>query len=344
MLDVITIGSATIDAFVKTQTARFVLSSPERKNENLIVYPSGAKIIIDHLEFQTGGGGTNTATSFARLGCKTGFMGVLGKDENAHRVLAELKKNNVRFLGQISKEEMTGYSVVLDSIAHDRTILAYKGANDSLAFTKQLAKKLQAKMLYCSSMLHESFVTMHKLMEVAKKKKMIVVFNPSSYQVRMGESTLRPLLKNTDYLIFNKEEACILLHKEIHHYRDNRPLLQDLQRLKIKNIVVTDGKHGVSASDGTHYYHIEPRPVRVVETTGAGDAFASAFSAGILWKKTFSEALCMGMHNAESTIQHYGAKNQLLTKQQLFHEIKKFRHTIVEKNLFEKSTNNKIKK
>jgi len=49
-----------------------------------------------------------------------------------------------------------------------------------------------------------------------------------------------------------------------------------------------------------------------VETTGAGDSFSSAFLAGIIIKKDIDFALSLGQANAESVIQHIGAKNRLL--------------------------------
>ncbi|HYD02757.1 MAG TPA: PfkB family carbohydrate kinase, partial [Alphaproteobacteria bacterium] len=57
---------------------------------------------------------------------------------------------------------------------------------------------------------------------------------------------------------------------------------------------------------------IKPRYVKVVETTGAGDAFACGFVAGTILEKSIETSLKMGMLNAESVIQHLGAKNVLL--------------------------------
>jgi ribokinase len=74
MYDVITVGSATVDVFVKTE-AELIEITKKGSEEELIAYPTGSKILIQQLDFKIGGGGTNTAVAFARLGLKTAYLG-----------------------------------------------------------------------------------------------------------------------------------------------------------------------------------------------------------------------------------------------------------------------------
>ena len=53
--------------------------------------------------------------------------------------------------------------------------------------------------------------------------------------------------------------------------------------------------------------------MKVIETTGAGDAFASSFLSGIIRKNDIVFAIKLGVTNAESVITHHGAKDKLLT-------------------------------
>ena len=78
-------------------------------------------------------------------------------------------------------------------------------------------------------------------------------------------------------------------------------------------VVITDGKNGAQAYDGNFIYSIKSNKVKVVETTGAGDAFASSFLSGMIKKNDIGFALLLARANAESVIQHHGAKNKLLT-------------------------------
>ena len=80
MYDVITIGSATVDAFIETDAANIVsVSSTDTKRE-FMAYPYGAKIEIDNFDFQTGGGAVNAATNFANLGLNASTIIKIGDE------------------------------------------------------------------------------------------------------------------------------------------------------------------------------------------------------------------------------------------------------------------------
>ena len=145
MYDIITVGSATMDAFAMTEMAETIHIKNPIEEEIFISYPAGSKIVINELNFFTGGGGTNTAVAYTRLGFKTAYLGNLGKDENGDLIKKILKKEKIAFIGTTTKEK-TGYSVVLDSKETDRTILVYKGSNDNLKFNNIKKNKLKTKL------------------------------------------------------------------------------------------------------------------------------------------------------------------------------------------------------
>jgi len=304
--DVVTMGSATQDVFAKTAADTIRIHHDKGGDETMLAYPLGAKILIEHLEFQTGGGGTNTATTFARQGLKTGFLGKIGDDDAGKSVLRFLKKEKIDFLGAVGGQ--TGYSVILDSKEDDRTILTFKGCNNELK-TKELAQ-FSTRFLYCSSMLGESYETMITVMKQVKKRGS-VAFNPSLYQAKLGLGTLQRVLDHVDILVLNKEEAEIL----VGHPASLRDLLRVLSAAGPHTVIITDGKNGAHLFDGTKFLSILPAAeLTVVETTGAGDAFASGYVAGIAQGFDEKKSLLLAMLNAESVIAHYGAKNIILTK------------------------------
>ena len=291
--DVVTFGSAVIDVFVYTDIS---------EKKGFMNYPIGEKILIKKLKFDVGGGGTNTAVAFSRLGFKTGCICELGDDENGRRALKLLKKEKVKFLGEKVKGELTGYSVVLDSKGGDRTILTYKGANDEVDL-KDIGK-FKTKWLYFSSLLGKSFETQKKLAEMLKKKGTKLAFNPSSYLIK--EKNLSFLLKLTDILILNKQEAEMLAENK------KKNLLEELHSLTRGIIVITDKNKLISCYDGNKKYFLKPHDIKVVERTGAGDAFASGFVAGQIAGLSISESLKLGLKESEAVIQHFGSKNNLI--------------------------------
>ncbi|HSU72997.1 MAG TPA: carbohydrate kinase family protein [Candidatus Binatia bacterium] len=318
MYDIVTIGSATVDVFVNvSQNGREFVNAHHHPD---VCLPLGAKVLIDDLVMDTGGGGTNTAVSFARLGFKTGYAGAVADDQNGKHILDILRKEKVTFLGK-SKKGKSGYSVILMHLKGDRTILAYKGVNDTLQ-TRDV-KPIAATWLYCSSMLGQSGETLVKLIEAAKKKGTRVAFNPSLYLAQLGLRKLTPILKHTDVLVLNKEEAEALLGM-------NAPIKTLLTKLSehIPVPVITDGPHGAYATDGGTLFAIHPHHVPVVETTGAGDAFASGFVAGQLLGKDLPTSLRMGQAQAEGVLSAVGAKNKLFTRPQLLAEMRKRPHEV----------------
>ncbi|MEK6949799.1 MAG: carbohydrate kinase family protein [Nanoarchaeota archaeon] len=306
MYDVITVGSATVDALVRTEFCEMI---HDKKQKECIAYPAGSKILMKELVLTTGGGGTNTAVALARLGHKVAFVGKVGSKYNSSRVIKELKREKVDTSLIIrSKTGRTGYSIVLDSKKHDRTILTFRGSNNDLRFNEIRLKKLKTRWFYFSSMMEESFKTLEKLADYAQKNNIKIAFNISSYLAKKGKKFLGRILKKTNILILNKEEAGLLVGRGT-----IEAMLKKLIKLGPQIVAITDGKNGVYVMHDNVIYYGKPHNVKVVETTGAGDAFASSFLSGIIRKNDIEFAIDLGMTNAESVIQHHGAKEILLS-------------------------------
>ncbi len=317
--DIITMGSATVDVFVQTDSSQSELLKIHGHKD--IAYPLGAKILIKHLDFFIGGGGTNTAVAFSRLGLKTAYLGKIGKDENGLKIFKCLQDEKIHFLGR-TLGKISGYSVILDSVKEDRTIFAYKGCNDELSFDEIHKNNINSKWLYFSTMMKESFKTQEKVTKYAVQKGIKIAFNPSSYQVKQGYRFIKNILSSAEVLIFNKEEAQTLLKT---NSVDMVLMMKKLHKLGPKIIIITDGKNGANcynSYDGFLYF-AKPGKVKIVETTGAGDAFASSFIAGMVYEKTIEFCMKLGMINAESVIKNRGAKNILLGKKEAFSKVKK---------------------
>ncbi len=326
MYDVITIGSATVDVFAKTHS-EMIKFSTENAEKEFIAFPLGDKLLINKLDFYIGGGGTNTATAFARLGLRTGYIGKIGKEENGERVLNHLHKENIDFLG--SREGTTGYSIILDSIEEDRTILTYKGSNNTLRINDINHEQFLAEWLYSSSMVGESFTTLLEVFKEAKQKGMKIAFNPSSYQTKKRLSVMESYLELIDVLILNHEEAEELLGRN----GCAEELSPQLQYNNKQIIIITEGAKGATALHEGTFYYITPSPhLKIEETTGAGDAFAAGFIAGLVRKYRIEDALKLGMVEAEACIEHTGAKNGLLTKEESFQRLGAFTGTISTRN------------
>ena len=283
--DVVSFGSAVVDAFVGT----------EQKGKNF-EYKVGSRILVKDLKFDVGGGATNTSVAFARLGLKAGCVCKVGDDNNGGIILDALKKEGVSFLGKRAKGE-TAYSVILDSKDKNRTILVYKGLGNKIKMAD--LKKFEAKWLFLGSVLGESFETGKRLAFKMKKKGTKIVFNPSEYLV--GAKNIKGLLALSDIVVLNREEFGLVRRKYGVDFCSGV-------------VVVTDKDKRIVCVSGGKVYYLKPHRVKVVERTGAGDAFASGFVAGMIVGWPIEKCLKLGLAESEAVIGHFGAKNNLIRR------------------------------
>ena len=160
MLDIITIGNATLDVFAHVHPRVF--------NGNICFLP-GSKVEVEDIDFFTGGGASNVAVGLSRLGLKTGIVAVLGNDTSKQAILDELKREKVSTsLLSFSKKNRTPYSVILTGFHRDRIVLTYPGAVKELASGKPINfNKINSKWIYVSSF-HSSPVVLKKIFAHAR--------------------------------------------------------------------------------------------------------------------------------------------------------------------------------
>lgn len=298
--DIVSFGSGILDIIIEDKIS---------EKDNCIFFHSGDKILLDKIRMDIGGGGTNTAVAFSRLGLKTGWIGKISDDFYGRKILSSVKEEKVKFLGKVEKRGISGFSFILDSNKNNRTILTYKGSNNDIDLKELNLRKIKTEWLYYSSLLGKSFETQKKLIKLKKMYGTKLAFNPSSYLIE--QKNILSLLKLSDILILNKEEAMIIAKK----YKSyNLDLLRSLSSLGPKIVVITDKDKLIKCYDklSNNEYSIMPHKIRVKERTGAGDAFASGFTAGIIKNKSIKECLKLGLKESESVIKYFGAKNKLL--------------------------------
>lgn len=298
--DVVTFGSGVVDVFAATDIT-------EKKGR--LDLEVGSKYLIKDLKSDVGGGGTNVAVAFSRFGFKTGCICGLGSDANGKEILDCLNRERVKFLGGIG-EGKSGYSMVVDSKKKNRTLLTFKGESNNVSIGD--VKKFKSRWLYYSSLLKKSFVTQKTLARKFVASGGKLVLNPSSYSIRSQD--LRGLLKLSYVLILNKEEGEMLCKK----YNKKGDLLNGLRSLGPRIVVVTNKNKKVLCHDGKKEYSIVPHAkVRVVERTGAGDAFAAGFVSGLIADYSIDECLKLAVEESEAVLGHFGAKNNLIRRKLL---------------------------
>src|SRR3989344_1572639 len=94
--DVITIGGITDDIMFYTDEMQVIKNRQRFGSQVLFAFESGGKIVSNReVIYTAGGGGANSAVSFARLGLRTGILAALGDDLVSNEIIAKLKKDKV---------------------------------------------------------------------------------------------------------------------------------------------------------------------------------------------------------------------------------------------------------
>ncbi|MFH1047990.1 MAG: carbohydrate kinase family protein [Patescibacteria group bacterium] len=310
--DVITIGAATRDVFIKSK----LLEIQESDSEPRVLeacFPMGAKIDIDELVFETGGGATNAAATFARLGFKTAAICAIGNDSNGKDVLRALKNDNIstRFVQQIKNAD-TAYSIVIVAGSGERTILVHRGAAQKISNELIPWQKIKAKWLYITS-LGGDLDLLRQSIEVAVRNGIKVAWNPGNAEIKHGLKALAPLISDVDVFNLNREEAATLINSPA---ADLHQIFSILRQLPKRLLVITDGQAGAYSTEHEGDILLTsamdfPRS----NTTGAGDAFGSGLIAGLMTRNyDIKYALAVAIWNATGCIRLMGAKRGLLEK------------------------------
>lgn len=306
---IICVGAAVQDVYLtgKALTAK----RDVRSKATVEQFPLGAKVDIDNVYHSTGGGATNAAVTFARQGFNTAFLGKIGNDAAGAEIIRALRREGVSVdLVMQDKKHGTSYSTILVAPNGERVVLNYRGASHELSSKEINWDGVKGGWLYITS-IAGNFDLLKQLIKQAKTRSMQIAFAPGELELAKPKK-LRQLLPQIDILLGNAEEMQRLFN------------IHDVKELMLNTIgechyvVVTDGPNGVYVSDSDKIYHTGIyKKVKVIDRTGAGDAFGSGFVATIAAGGSLTQALTFASANATSVVQYYGAKAGILKPQKL---------------------------
>jgi ribokinase len=308
------IGAAVQDVFL-SHSDEFKPVSDKTVHEQFMKLELGAKADVNNIDFTTGGGATNAAVTFARQGLHSEFMGTIGHDPAAQAVLDDLDREGVVTTRvSYSDKYNTGYSVLLLAPTGERTILTYRGASTHYDAKNFDLKDSDADWLYVSSMAG-SMDALNKIFTQAKKLGIKIMFNPGKGELKQG-AKLKSLLEDVDVLSVNKEEMRTIVEGDS---------LEELVRHAMHYVpvaIVSDGPNGVMATDGKTIVRAGMyEDVKVIDRTGAGDAFGSGFLSQWAKGKSLKESIILASANSTSVVTRIGAKKGILSGDVKLHEM-----------------------
>lgn len=321
--DVVTIGSATRDAFFKTDFK--IVDYPDTPLLKAYLVPLGEKVGVKDAYFTLGGNAANASVTFVREGYRTAVFTKIGSDMAGEEIKRKLKQEGVetKFMSSLSTLP-TAYSTLLLQNG-ERTILSYHGAIDEFSLGGADWERLKARWWYVS-LPGESYKLLGELLHAAKRLNVSVALNPSFKHLINGRKELTKHLKNISFLSMNEGEAAIFTGIP---FKNEAEVFQKLDALTPGIVAVTSGAKGATVSDGRFIYKAGAfNEKKLVDRTGAGDAYGSGFVAGLMRKNetckvkgvcdpfNIEYAIRLASANATSVVEHLGATEGALTRRE----------------------------
>lgn len=323
-LDVLAIGNAIMDVIADTDAAFLEREGLPAGSMRLI----DADRAVDLYEKMgpgreiSGGAAANTLAGLATLGARTAFVGQVADDQLGTIYRHDLRAAGVQFDTPEREGEPTGRCLILVSPDGQRTMNTLLGASHYLP-----AEAIDDDLVASASILllegylwdpPEPRAAMRRAIDIARKAgRKVALATCADFCVHMHRGDFRSLINDglIDMLFANEEEAAIL------EGTDAEAAIESLAR-DVPLVVVTRGERGAVAVQGGQRVEIQPEPIeRVVDTTGAGDLFASGFLYGHVQGRALEDCLRIGAIAAAEVISHYGARPEAdlkaLVKQKL---------------------------
>ena len=316
--DFIAVGDIVTDAFIRLKDAKV---NCDINNDNCtITMRFGDKIPYEQVvEVKAVGNAANASVSAARLGLDSALVTDLGDDQHGADIVNKLREEKVGTdFVTVHPGKTSNYHYVL-WYEDDRTILVKHEDFDYRWPTMPAAPA----WLYFSSLSENSLAYHQALADYVKVNPEVkLAFQPGTFQIKLGAKKLQNIYEASEIVFMNTEEARRVLETK---ETKIEKLLSGLRQLGPKMAVVTDGKAGayLSTGKGNWFMPPYPDPKPPLDRTGAGDAFASAFTAALALGETPETALAWAPINSMSVVQYVGAQEGLLTRSQLLDHLAK---------------------
>lgn len=319
-LDILTIGDIATDIFIKIKEAEEICDSDG--DDCKLCLDFGAKIPYESVDTcHAVGNSSNVAISVSRLGLKSGLMTNIGGDQNGSDCIKVLENENID-LNFIKKEDqkITSNHYVL-WYKGERTILTkHEEYNYEWTKTNETKEYNSPSWIYLSSLGEKSLRFHDEIVSYLKRHINVkLAFQPGTFQIKLGAEHFKDIYKRSNVFLCNHEEAKKILNTD---EESISKLLKQIYDLGPKIVVITNGIKGAYSYDGNEVLFIKALEQKPIESTGAGDAFSSAFITAIFLGKNTSEALLWGAINSASVISFVGPHKGLLNRSQIEDKVK----------------------
>ena len=264
-----------------------------------------------------GGSPANTAAGLSHLGIKTGFIGKVSNDSLGDYVVGYLEEQGVDIshISRCQGDETLGLAFTETRADGSTNLMMYRSgpvADLQLSpeeIDEEYIKKAKCVVISGTALAASpSREAVFKVLELAEKNQCVIVFDidyrPQTWKSDDEISIYYTLAaKYADIIMGSREEFDRMDSMTASSDYDDWQTADHWFKQRAKIVIIKHGKEGsrVYCSDNSAY-QVKPFPVKALKATGGGDAYSSAFLAGLLKNFTIQQSLEMATASASMVI------------------------------------------
>ncbi len=277
----------------------------------------GETVLGDDFVVGPGGKGSNQAVAAGKAGADVSFISKIGNDNYGQMAKKIYSETNVKTENLfVTEDKNTGVAaILLNKETGDNAISVVPGAAGALTIEdiNTAEEEIKNASFFLTQLETPLETTIHAL-KVAKRNNVTTILNPAPAATLPKD--LFPLI---DYFTPNESEASFYANKEIKNQDDAKNSSKDLLDLGIKNVVITLGENGVyfENKDISHFVPALSLGDKVVDTSGAGDAFNGSFAAALCEDKDIKDAIVFANTFAGISTTRIGTANSMPSREEI---------------------------
>ena len=266
----------------------------------------GETYIGNSFKLGPGGKGSNQAVAARRSGAETMFITKIGKDtfgEMAMKLYAD-EGINSKYVWEIPDMSTGAASIVVNEETGDNAIIVVPGAADAMVPDDlDTAEAGIADCAFFMASLEVPIPVMQHGLEVAKRNGVPTILNPAPAAILPDE-----VYGLSDYFTPNETEAAILAGIPVVTIEDAEEAAKIFLQRGIDTVVITLGENGAYVRNSVINQHVPAFDMggKVLETTGAGDAFNGGFAYALAEGMSLIEAVRFGSATAAISVTRLG--------------------------------------
>lgn len=303
MLDLLTIGTVTIDLYYKGESIT--------ENDGRLELAVGGKYFADHFYEGLGGGGANVAIGVVKAGLKAGVIAKIGNNPFKRLILAGLDEAKVAHKDLCDlEEEYINISSILLNKTGEKTVINYRTPHQHIIEKESdFEKILKGKNLYMANLSKVALTERIDILRFAKKHNIQVFANLNVTDCRRPIEQIMHFARYVDVMIINGYEYADLIKKPYESIDFDENIVKKYAPFNEDDLlVITDGKKGSYAYyEGKVYRQPAVKTKDVVDTTGAGDGYTAGFIASYIQTQDVKSSMKAGAEYAVSIITKLGA-------------------------------------